>query len=460
MDAHQSPSLGWALQDPINPPWKETWPLLSKEEKYLLIQTLERIYQSPENEEATILPALTACAEEKGWVLRPRQTHVLQALLTQHTQGMGPLSPLLAREEVEELSITGIGKSHPVRVYDSTHAWRDTPLYFDDPTSLISLINRAARESGSRLSGENPILNARILHGMRIHAAISPVSQSPIEVSIRRFTQRPTHPTQLLPSRVWNPTIIAYLETALACDCNLMIAGNTGSGKTTTLNALAHLFPSDERIVTIEETPELSLLHPHRVSLTPKNGTPFDLSRLIRETLRMRPDRVIVGEVRFPDEAHALMESILAGQGKGTYSTFHGHSSRETLARLRQYGLIDQDLGWIDILVIQRRWTRNETASSTPTSVRKIIEVVELEYDSKEGLTMHPVFTYNPLTDEWESRPSIKVAGRFPLYFPHLTWESFLRERARKQTGGKIHAHAPHSTIQARTHHSSMGIGH
>jgi Flp pilus assembly CpaF family ATPase len=295
---------------------------------------------------------------------------------------------------------------------------------------------------------------------MRIHAAISPVSQSPIEMSIRRFTHKPTHPMQLLPSRVWDATIIAYLEAALACDCNMVIAGNTGSGKTTTLNALTHLFPIDERIVTIEETPELSLAHPHRVCLSPKSGTPFDLSRLIRETLRMRPDRVIVGEVRFPDEARAVMESVLAGQGKGTYFTFHGHSSHETLARLRQYGWSDQDLGWLDILVIQRRWSRNEAERKTPSSVRKIIEVVELDYDAQEGLRMHPIFTYNPRTEGWDAAPSIKVAERFPLYFPHTKWESFLQERISKIPGGKIHARDIHPAVQAGEENPTMGIHH
>lgn len=459
MDAPHGHPLGWSLHEPLTAPWKGTWPLLSKEEKILLGQTLEQLFQSPEHEETPILPILTACAEERGWALHPRQAEYLHVLLTHHTQGMGAVSPLL-KQNIEELSITGIGPDHPVRVYDSIRGWRDTPLYFTDAPSLIALINRIARESGSRLSGENPILNARILEGMRIHAAIAPVSQSPIEASIRRFTQRPTHPAQLLPSRIWNSPIIAYLERALTCDCNMMIAGNTGSGKTTTLNALAHLFPPEERIVTIEETPELSLSHPHRVSLSPKNGTPFDLSRLIRETLRMRPDRVIVGEVRFPEEARALMESILSGQGKGTYSTFHGHSSRETLARLRQYGLLDQDLGWVDVMVIQRRWTQTNTPLANPISVRKIVEIVELEYDSSKGLTLHPVFTYNPRTDEWDFFSSVKVAERFQWYFPQQNWETFLHEKIRKKSGGNAHARSSHSTIRTRTNHSAVGIGH
>jgi Flp pilus assembly CpaF family ATPase len=257
---------------------------------------------------------------------------------------------------------------------------------------------------------------------------------------------------------VWDAAIIAYLEFAMRCDCNALIAGNTGSGKTTTLNALAHLFPQNERIITIEETPELSLLHPHRVSLFPKTDSRFDMPRLIRETLRMRPDRVIVGEVRFPEEAHAFMESILAGQGKGTYGTFHGHSALEAIARLKQYGILEQDLGWIDLLIIQRRWNRIDKGNTFSSPVRKIMEVVELEYVPSQGLRTRPVFTYEPTTDTWEAFPSLRVAERFPLYFPHAEWNESFRARVRELMGGNAHARIRTAKISTPAKGPAVGI--
>ncbi len=432
------PSIGWETKPFSEPRWKGMWPPLSGEEKALLSRALDRLYHTPPQEENPPLrPLVESCAEEEGWTLSPRQRAYLERVIREQTREAGPLTALLAMGSVEEVSITGMGATHPVRIYDSPHGWMETPLFFEDVGYTVSLLNRMARESGSRLSGETPILNARIPGGMRLHASMAPICQSPVQASIRRFTHRPTHPRELIPTRIGSPELFAYLEYALSCDSNVLVAGTTGSGKTTTLNALAHVFPVNERIVTIEETPELSLAHTHRVSLFPKAGTPYDMPRLIRETLRMRPDRVIIGEIRFPEEARAFMESILSGQGKGTYATFHGHSSHETIARLRQYGILDQDIGWIDVLVIQRRWTRAGKNPGEYFPMRRITEVVELEYDPGFGLTIRPIFTYSPSSDDWKSFPSSRVAGKFPTYFPGMDWSSSLARKANASKGGK-----------------------
>lgn len=449
----------WELNEATNSclNWNTFWPHLSTEEKFLLQTSTETVFQpdtQPTKEQLTLV--LRSSAHAAGWILHPRQEKILTTVLYETLMGGGPLTPLLTHPCVEEIAITGIGNQHPVRIYEIKKGWTDTPLYFTDETYVITLFNRLSRESGTRLSGETPILNARINGGMRIHASIPPICQTPIEASIRRFTHRPTHPIQLLPSRIWSPEIIAYLETALACDANVLIAGNTGSGKTTTLNALAHLFPTSERIVTIEETQELSLTHPHRVSMFPKTNTSFDMARLIRETLRMRPDRVIVGEIRFPEEARAYMESILAGQGKGTYATFHGHSSLETLARLKQYGISENDLGWINILLIQRRWTQEQKHAQQGV-VRKVTEVVELEYLPERGLQLHPVFTYDPTSDDWIANPSEWVASRFPHHFPHSSFAEHVYKRTNEIAHGGKNDFRPHPEIQTQTNRSRMG---
>ncbi len=383
----------WALRplSPSNKKWSHSWPHLSMEERLILSHARQETLLSPETGDPSlsfIQDTLSLCAAQQGWVLDVRQARYLSSILLDSTLRGGPLTCLLDNSSLEEIAITGIGPEHPVRVYNTKEGWEETPLYFTEEKEVLSLLNRLARDSGLRLSGETPTLNARIKGGLRLHASIPPVSLSQIEASIRRFVQRPTHPVDLLPSRVWSPAIIAYLECALSCDSNLLVVGNTGSGKTTTLNALAHLLPFNERIITVEETPELTLQHPHRVGLLPKSNSPLDMSRMIRETLRMRPDRVVVGEIRFPQEAFAFMETVLAGQGKGTYSTFHGHSSHEAVARLRQFGILENDLTWVNVLVVQRRWTAHFANNEPPIPIRRITEVVELIQDVVHGLRL------------------------------------------------------------------------
>jgi Flp pilus assembly CpaF family ATPase len=435
------PKWGWALhsENLTRSPWKKTWPILSTEEIKLLEGTLHLFYQNPsaQQSERALVEALDAYMQNKLWVVEPDQQTYLETILHDHALGAGPLTPLMdTTGELEEIGINGVGPSFPVRVYHTRTGWEETPLYFSDASYLIALLNRLTMESGIRLSAQTPIINARIQNGLRLHAAIHPVCQTEVEASIRKFVLRPTHPYQLIETGIWSPGIVAYLELALACDCNLLIAGNTGSGKTTTLNALSHLFPKKERLILIEETPELNLSHPHQVKLSPKSETSIDMARLIRESLRMRPDRVIVGEIRFPEEAKAFMEAILAGQGKGTYSTFHGHSSRETIARLHQYGILEQDLGWINVLLIQRRWSM-EWKKDLVRDVRRVTEIVEMEYDEEAGLKIHPVFTYSPAQKKWSMNESKVVASRIPFHFPHSTFEMEWKKRETEAKKGK-----------------------
>ena len=152
--------------------------------------------------------------------------------------------------------------------------------------------------------------------------------------------------------------VMAFLGMCMECYLNVLVAGNTGSGKTSTLNSLFSFIPADERIILVEETPEISLPHRHLVRLSVCDELGVRMDELVSDTLRMRPDRVIVGEVRTPQESRAFVNTMLAGQGKGSYATFHAQTGREALTRLQSFGISAADLFALDLIVVQRRWAQ------------------------------------------------------------------------------------------------------
>ena len=376
--------LGWALSPKENT-YAGRWPHLSREESSLVKEVLEHFYVQPlsrQTQEALKGLFSAYCGTNTIHIDTEQQSY-LETVLIQHALKAGPLTPLLHDPTLEEIAITGIGTAHPVRVFAVGEGWVNTPLYFTDEKQTIHLLNRLALNSGKRLSASTPTLNVQLDGNYRLHASMYPVCLSLVEASIRKYVVHASEPKHLLQANTISPFGLAYLTMALHADCNILIVGNTGSGKTTTLNALLGGLPQNERLILVEETPELKVSHEHVVRLTPQGENTLNMSALIRETLRMRPDRVVVGEIRFPEEGKAFMESILAGQGKGTYATFHGHTSQEALSRLRQFGLLESDLGWINILVVQRRWTQH-TANGKVNEVRKICEIGELIQTKKE----------------------------------------------------------------------------
>jgi Flp pilus assembly CpaF family ATPase len=172
---------------------------------------------------------------------------------------------------------------------------------------------------------------------------------------------------------------MAYLSIIMQCDFSVLVAGNTASGKTSTLNALFAFVPGNERIIITEETPEISVPHPHQLRLVASRDMGIALKDLVYDSLRMRPDRMIVGEVRNRDEAEALFDVLLAGQARGSYATFHAQSAAEAKSRLRSFGIREDDLSCIDCIVVQRRMLRYDPAMRSASEARQVTEIVEAE---------------------------------------------------------------------------------
>jgi pilus assembly protein CpaF len=250
------------------------------------------------------------------------------------TVALGPLEPVLADASVTEVLLNGPGRAWMER------AGRLEPLGVDlDEDGLRTLVERVIAPLGLRLDRGSPILDARLPDGSRLHAVTAPVALDGTCVTIRRFPAQ----AYRLADFAAGPDLERLLRWAVAAGWNLLVAGGTGAGKTSLINTLSGLVAPGERIVTVEETAELRLAGGHvvRLEARPPNAEgagAVPVRTLVRAALRLRPDRLIVGEVRGP-EAFDLVQALNTGHD-GSFSTIHANSCRDALARLESLVLL------------------------------------------------------------------------------------------------------------------------
>lgn len=297
----------------------------------------------------------------------------------------GPFSKILKSDYFEEISINGIGKNSPVRVFHKSFGWIKVNFFIDSENYFKELVNKFARSVGRRLSTQSPCINACLKNGDRLHAAIPPISFSGPSLTIRKFRNSPFTPLNLLSNDTFSLDMLVFLWFCFQIDCNILFVGNTGSGKTSSLNALFSFVPKNERIIIVEETPEISIPHNHCVKLSVTDNLNYKMNDLILDTFRMRPDKIIVGEIRSKNEVSAYIDTILAGQAKGAFATFHGSSSKETIQRLNNLGIDKMDISSIDLIVVQRRWNDfSKGINSGNTERRKVFEICEVVLKDSE----------------------------------------------------------------------------
>ncbi|MEK6954427.1 MAG: ATPase, T2SS/T4P/T4SS family [Candidatus Micrarchaeota archaeon] len=299
-----------------------------------------------------LLGLLIRICTELNHPMRMERAKLILDIAHLNISGLGALTFLLEDDSLEEIAISGINT--PFRAYKKGLGWLDSNCFFTSKEFAISTINRMARPLGRRITSSSPAINAMLLDGSRLHASIAPANREGIEITIRKFPKRPLGMDGLIANSTITAQASAFLSLACAGDTAILICGNTGSGKTTLLNALFAFVPRGERIISIEETPEISIQNPHWVRMVAGEGG-LTMERLTQDTLRMRPDRVAIGEVRTKGEVSALFESLLAGQAKGAFATFHANSAKEALSRLRMLGIPHSDLSAIDLIIVIRR---------------------------------------------------------------------------------------------------------
>ncbi len=289
----------------------------------------------------------------------------LATRIAERSFGLGPLEPLLADPGVDEVMVNGPGSVWVER----GGRIEPTTATFAGESDLRHAIERILSPLGRRVDEAEPLCDARLPDGSRVNVVVPPLALDGSVLTIRRFRPRGFGPADLVANGTWVPPLRDLLESAVRARCNLLISGGTGSGKTTTLNALTEFIGANERIVTVEDAAELRLRHPHVVRLEARPASlegrgEVTVRRLVRNALRMRPDRIVVGEVR---GAEALdMLSAMSSGHDGSLSTVHAGSPEEALRRVETLALMaglglpheavrDQVAGALDLVVHQAR---------------------------------------------------------------------------------------------------------
>lgn len=282
----------------------------------------------------------------------------------------GKLQSFIEDPNLEEIMYVSPTKT--LKVLHRKYGMCDTDIIIEEE-EILAVIENIAKYCGRTIDEKNPILNARLPDGSRVNATLPQVSPSGTTLTIRKFTSEPLTIVDLISNGTVSIKVMAYLwmfvEGLGSRPSNILISGGPSSGKTTLLNILSTFIPEEERIITIEETAELRLEHENWIRL--EEATGIEMPVLLKNSLRMRPDRIIIGEIRGP-EAFVLFNAMNTGQ-RGCMGTIHANSTKETIARVMSppMNVPSQMLRNLDLIINMQRITK------AGTTIRRIVEISE-----------------------------------------------------------------------------------
>jgi len=399
--------IGWRITKEGD--YKINLPILSQEEEQLILElehyfrevTRFKDFSSKEELVNELKNALVNACDEHGYLLTEKQLAYLSYFAYLHIYGLGFFEEMLKNDEIEEITVIGINK--PVYVYLTKEGWKKANVEITSIDYLIDIINKMASALGRRITFQNPRLDTTLKDGSRLHASLPPISQG--EITIRKFKQKPLSVKEIVEMKTLPSLAVAIFSFFIQGDFSLMMCGNTASGKTTLLNSIFSFFPSSERILIIEETPEINLLHNHIIRLVANKEMEITLKDLVYDALRMRPDRVVVGEIRNAEEGRALFDVLLSGQARGVYATFHAKSVNEAISRILSFGISKTELNAIDVFSIQKRMLIYNKSKKSVEERRRLYELAI--YDNKPI----EIIKYKILSDDWEIKNMDKLCN-------------------------------------------------
>ncbi len=362
------------------------------------------------NLKAEIAAIVSEALDEMSVALNKEDRAILNQDLFDEVMGLGPLEPLLKDDTVNDILVNG-----PKRIFiERDGKLTLTDITFKDERHLLRIIDKIVSAVGRRVDESNPYCDARLADGSRFNCMVPPVAVDGSLVSIRKFRKEKLGIADLVRFGAFTEEMAAYLQAAVSCRLNIIVSGGTGSGKTTTLNALSSFIDNSERVLTIEDTAELQLqqVHVGRMESRPPNveGKGAVTQRdCLRNALRMRPDRIIVGETR-GEEVIDMLQAMNTGHD-GSMTTIHANSARDGISRLENMvamagiemplkAVRSQIAAAVNVIV---------QASRLQDGSRRMVSITEITGMEGDVISMQEIFRYERLGIE----PSGKIIGRF-----------------------------------------------
>ncbi len=343
----------------------------------------------------TIRELLDQILQQENIILSRAERQRLFEHIAAEILGFGPLQPLLEDDSITEIMVNG-----PYQVYiERGGKIYKTNIKFEDDEHVMRIIERIVAPLGRRVDESSPYVDARLPDGSRVNIVIPPISLNGPTITIRKFFRIPLTADDLVRLGSITPEALMYLEAAVKARLNILVAGGTGSGKTTLLNILSGFIPNDERIITIENAAELQLQQEHVVRLESRPPNiegkgEITIRQLVINSLRMRPDRIIVGEVR-GGEALDMLQAMNTGH-EGSMTTLHSNSPRDALSRLETMCLMagmdlpvrairEQIASAIDVIVFTQRMRDGS---------RKVVSISEITGMEGDVIQMMDIFVF------------------------------------------------------------------
>ncbi len=370
----------------------------------------------------TIWALFEQILHEENIVLSKVERQRLYEQIAAEILGFGPLEPLLQDESVTEIMVNG---AKNIYVERSGKIYR-VPVSFESDEHLMRIIERIVAPLGRRIDESSPYVDARLPDGSRVNAVIPPISLVGPVLTIRKFSKTPITVEQLVQFGSVTKEALVFLDACVKARLNIVISGGTGSGKTTLLNILSSFIPSDERIITIENAAELQLRQDHVVTLESRPPNiegrgEITIRQLVINSLRMRPDRIVVGEIR--DEAALDMLQAMNTGHDGSMTTLHSNSPRDTLSRLETMTLMagmelpsrairEQIASAIDLVVHQERMRDGS---------RKVVYITEVNGMEGDVITTTDLFVFEQIgIENGKIKGMLRPTGLRPKFMDRI----------------------------------------